>query len=74
MPFAFKYNLGIPDRIARFFIFLVLFKLSVFGPGSLNDPNSILLWIIAILIFVEAIIGYSPLYDFMGWSTRKAKQ
>ncbi|GAB6157717.1 hypothetical protein JCM39194_09170 [Desulfotomaculum varum] len=62
-------NVGTADKIIRFTFgisFLALGILKIFGPGW-----SLLFNILGIEILLVAIIGYSPIYQVLGVSSRE---
>lgn len=58
-------NVGNPDRIVR----LVIAVLAVVGALNTAGALSIVLWLVAAIMAVTAVVGFCPLYRLFGMST-----
>ena len=67
-----KKNLGIADRIVRFVLVDFLIGSAYMGfdiPAVLSNVG----FILAIILAISIVFGYSPIYHLFGWSTRDKK-
>jgi hypothetical protein len=62
-------NVGTPDRIVR----LVVAVLAVIGALNTAGALSIVLWIVAAIMALTALVGFCPLYRLIGVNTCKVK-
>lgn len=62
-------NVGTPDRIVR----LVVAVLAVIGALNTAGALSIVLWIVAAIMALTALVGFCPLYRLLGVNTCKVK-
>ncbi|MBK9474850.1 MAG: DUF2892 domain-containing protein [Tetrasphaera sp.] len=58
-------NVGNPDRIVR----LVIAVLAVVGALNTAGALSIVLWLVAAIMAVTAVVGFCPLYRLFGMNT-----
>lgn len=57
-------NIGTVDRWLRIILGVALLALTVYGPKSA--------WgYLGLIPLVTAVMGYCPLYQIVGWSTKK---
>lgn len=64
-----KINMGTVDRIVRVVVGVVLAAAGFFGTMGVW---SIVLYVLAVIMFVTAAVGFCPLYLPFGISTKKA--
>ena len=64
-----KINMGTVDRIVRVVVGVVLAAVGSFGTTGVW---SIVLYVLAVVMFVTAAVGFCPLYLPFGISTKKA--
>jgi hypothetical protein len=64
-----KINMGTVDRIVRVVVGVVLAAAGFFGTTGVW---SIVLYVLAVVMFVTAAVGFCPLYLPFGISTKKA--
>ena len=64
-----KINMGTVDRIVRVVVGVVLAAVGFFGTTGVW---SIVLYVLAVVMFVTAAVGFCPLYLPFGISTKKA--
>jgi hypothetical protein len=65
-----KQNMGIADRLIRIFIAAVLAALYFTGVVT-NPIMATILWVIGIVFFITAVVGFCPLYSIMRLRTKK---
>jgi Protein of unknown function (DUF2892) len=64
-----KINMGTVDRVVRVVVGVVLAAVGFFGTTGVW---SIVLYVLAVVMFVTAAVGFCPLYLPFGISTKKA--
>ena len=62
-------NVGTPDRIVR----IVVAILAVVGALNTAGILSVVLWIVAAIMAITAVVGFCPLYRLVGVNTCKGK-
>lgn len=62
-------NMGVIDRILR--IILALIVIILYLAGQITGTAAIVLGIIAAIFIITGIIGYCPIYQLLGISTKK---
>jgi len=62
-------NVGTPDRIVRIIVAVLAILGAIKTPGIL----SVILWIVAAIMVLTAIVGFCPLYRLVGVNTCKTK-
>jgi hypothetical protein len=67
-----KQNMGTADRLIRIVIAAGLAALYFTGIVT-NSTMATVLWIIGIVFFITAAIGFCPLYTIAGLKTNKKK-
>jgi hypothetical protein len=67
-----KQNMGTADRLIRIIIAAGLAALYFTGVVT-NTTMATVLWIIGIIFFITAVIGFCPLYTIAGLKTNKKK-
>jgi hypothetical protein len=62
-------NVGTADRVARLMVAVLLafLALSGFVAGAL----AVVVWVVAAVIAISALLGTCPLYSLAGFSTRR---
>lgn len=60
-------NVGRTDRIAR----LVVAVLAVIGALFTSGAVAVVLWIVAAILAITAIVGYCPLYSVLRMNTNR---
>ncbi len=67
-----KKNTSNTDRIIRGFVAIVFIALNL--SGAVSFPESILLWVIAAIFVVTALVGNCPVYTLFGINTHTRKR
>ncbi len=62
-------NVGTPDRIVR----IIVAVLAILGAIKTAGILSVILWIVAAIMVLTAIVGFCPLYRLVGVNTCKTK-
>lgn len=62
-------NVGTPDRIIR----IVVAILAVVGALNTAGALSIVLWVVAAIMALTAVVGFCPLYRLVGVNTCKTR-
>jgi hypothetical protein len=68
-----KQNMGNADRITRIIIAAALAALYFTGAVT-NSTLATILWVIGIVFFITAVIGYCPLYTLGGFKTNNKRK
>ena len=67
-----KKNTSNTDRIIRGFVAIVFIALNL--SGAVSFPESILLWVIAAIFVITALVGNCPVYTLFGINTHTGKR
>lgn len=62
-------NMGVLDRIIRVVIAIVIAVLYYYG--QMSGLAAIILGLIAVIFILTGIVGYCPVYQLIGISTKK---
>ncbi len=62
-----KVNEGRIDRVARLVLAMVAVALPL--SGTVGGAWAVLLYVVAAVLLVTAVVGYCPLYGVLGWRT-----
>ncbi|MEW5953243.1 MAG: DUF2892 domain-containing protein [Bacillota bacterium] len=69
MALSFKRNVGMPDRITRNTLGILILAAGIFGDMAPVWAATFVMFGIYLLVVV--VTGYDPLYDILGISTRE---
>lgn len=65
-------NLGTLDRIVRLLLVVVIAVL--YAVGVIKGALAIVLLIIAVILLLESLFGFCPIYKLLGISTKRKKE
>lgn len=69
MALSFKRNVGMPERVVRNTLGILVLAAGIFG--RMSPVWSTIFVVFGVYLLLVVVIGYDPVYDILGISTRE---